>query len=93
VDVCLGKIVKNVLAKDGSIFITADHGNSEQMIDFSTGMPMTAHTTNLVPFTYVSNNSKSLKDSGILADMAPTILSVMGLPIPKEMTGKSLIID
>ncbi|MBZ9689018.1 2,3-bisphosphoglycerate-independent phosphoglycerate mutase [Clostridium estertheticum] len=93
VDVCLGKIVKNVLGKDGSIFITADHGNSEQMIDFSSGKPMTAHTTNLVPFTYVSNHSKGLKDNGILADMAPTMLSVMGLPVPKEMTGKSLIID
>jgi len=93
VDICLGKIVNNVLEKDGSIFITADHGNSEQMIDFSSGKPMTAHTTNLVPFTYVSNHSKELKDSGILADMAPTMLSVMGLPVPKEMTGKSLIID
>lgn len=93
VDVCLGKIVKNVLAKDGSIFITADHGNSEQMIDFSSGKPMTAHTTNLVPFTFVSNHGKGLKDSGILADMAPTMLSVMGLPVPVEMTGKSLIID
>ncbi|GCD09842.1 2,3-bisphosphoglycerate-independent phosphoglycerate mutase [Clostridium tagluense] len=93
VDICLGKIVKNVLEKDGSIFITADHGNSEQMIDFSSGKPMTAHTTNLVPFTYISNHSKELKDSGILADMAPTMLSVMGLPVPVEMTGKSLIID
>ncbi len=93
VDECLGKIVKNVLSKDGTVFITADHGNSEQMIDFSSGKPMTAHTTNLVPFTYVSNHGKRLKDSGILADMAPTILSVMGLPVPKEMTGKSLIID
>ena len=61
VDICLGKIVKKVLDKDGSIFITADHGNSEQMIDFSTGKPMTAHTTNLVPFTYVSNHSKESK--------------------------------
>ena len=92
VDKCLGEIVKSVLAKDGTVFITADHGNAEQMIDFSSGKPMTAHTTNLVPFTYVSNHGEGLKDSGILADIAPTILSAMGLPVPSEMTGKSLII-
>lgn len=92
VDECLGKIVNNVLEKDGTIFITADHGNAEQMIDFSSGKPMTAHTTNLVPFTYVSNHGKGLKDTGILADIAPTMLEAMGLPVPKEMTGKSLIL-
>jgi len=91
VDECLGKVVTKVLEKDGAVFITADHGNSEQMIDFSTGKPMTAHTSNLVPFTYVSNHGKGLKDGGILADIAPTMLEVMGLDIPKEMTGKSLI--
>ncbi|MBU3145421.1 2,3-bisphosphoglycerate-independent phosphoglycerate mutase [Clostridium sp. CF012] len=91
VDICLGKIVENVLDKNGTIFITADHGNSEQMIDFSTGKPMTAHTTNLVPFTCVSNHRVELKESGILADIAPTMLSVMGLETPEEMTGKSLI--
>lgn len=92
VDECLGKIVKSVLDKDGTVFITADHGNAEQMIDFSSGEPMTAHTTNLVPFTYVSNHGKGLKDTGILADIAPTMLEAMGLEAPKEMTGKSLII-
>jgi 2,3-bisphosphoglycerate-independent phosphoglycerate mutase len=92
VDECLGKIVNNVLEKDGTVFITADHGNAEQMIDFSSGEPMTAHTTNLVPFTYVSNHGKGLKDTGILADIAPTMLEAMGLEAPKEMTGKSLII-
>jgi 2,3-bisphosphoglycerate-independent phosphoglycerate mutase len=91
VDECLGKVVNKVLEKDGTVFITADHGNSEQMIDFSTGNPMTAHTSNLVPFTYVSNHGKGLKDSGILADIAPTILEAMGLDVPSEMTGKSLI--
>ncbi|MBU3179586.1 2,3-bisphosphoglycerate-independent phosphoglycerate mutase [Clostridium psychrophilum] len=91
VDECLGKVVKCVLEKDGTVFITADHGNSEQMIDFSSGKPMTAHTTNLVPFTYVSNHSKELRDGGILADIAPTMLQVMGLDVPSEMTGKSLI--
>lgn len=91
VDKCLGKIVESVLEKDGTVFITADHGNSEQMIDYSSGKPMTAHTTNLVPFTYVSNHSNGLKESGILADIAPTMLKVMGLSVPSEMTGKSLI--
>ncbi len=91
VDECLGKIVECVLGKDGSVFITADHGNSEQMIDYSSGKPMTAHTTNLVPFTYVSNHSNGLKESGILADIAPTMLQAMGLSVPSEMTGKSLI--
>ncbi len=93
VDECLGKVVNKVLEKDGTVFITADHGNSEQMIDFSTGKPMTAHTSNLVPFTYVSNHGKGLKDSGILADIAPTMLEAMGLDVPSEMTGKSLIIS
>ncbi|MGK0464955.1 MAG: 2,3-bisphosphoglycerate-independent phosphoglycerate mutase [Clostridium sp.] len=91
VDECLGKIVESVLGKDGTVFITADHGNAEQMIDFSSGKPMTAHTTNLVPFTYVSNHGKGLKETGILADIAPTILDAMEVPAPKEMTGQSLI--
>ena len=91
VDTCLGKVVEKVLSKDGTVFITADHGNAESMIDFSTGKPMTAHTTNLVPFVYVSNHSKELRDGGILADIAPTILAEIGLEIPAEMEGKSLI--
>lgn len=93
VDVCLGKIVEKILSKDGTVFITADHGNSEQMINYETGGPMTAHTTNPVPFVYVSKDAKGkeLRDGGILADIAPTMLQVLGLPVPKEMTGKSLI--
>lgn len=93
VDICMGKIVNKILEKNGTVFLTADHGNSEQMIDFSTGQPMTAHTTNEVPFIYISNHSKEkgLRDGGILADIAPTILNEMGLEVPKEMTGKSLI--
>jgi 2,3-bisphosphoglycerate-independent phosphoglycerate mutase len=90
VDECVGKVVNKILEKDGSTFITADHGNSEQMIDYSTGKPMTAHTTNEVPLVYVSNESKQLKESGILADIAPTILEEMKLEIPVEMTGKPL---
>lgn len=91
VDVCLGKVVDKILEKDGTVFITADHGNAEQMLDYSTGNPMTAHTTDPVPFVYVSNNSKELRDGGVLADIAPTMLEVMGLEAPAEMTGKSLI--
>lgn len=92
VDECLGKIVDKVLEKDGTVFITADHGNAETEIDFSTGNPFTAHTTNPVPFVWVSNNinGRTLK-SGKLADIAPTMLNVMNLEVPKEMTGECLI--
>jgi 2,3-bisphosphoglycerate-independent phosphoglycerate mutase len=92
VDECLGKIVNKVLEKDGTVFITADHGNSEQMIDYSTQKPMTAHTTNKVPFVYISKNTNPLRKDGILADIAPTMLEIMGLEKPEEMTGKSLIL-
>jgi 2,3-bisphosphoglycerate-independent phosphoglycerate mutase len=91
VDVCLGKTVERILSKDGTVFITADHGNAETMIDFSTGEPMTAHTTEPVPFIYVAKDAKPMRESGILADIAPTMLQVMGLEVPKEMTGKTLI--
>ena len=92
VDECVGKIVNKVLEKDGDVFITADHGNSETMIDFSTGNPYTAHTTNPVPFLWASNHTegKGLHE-GKLADIAPTILDRMGLDVPAEMTGKTLI--
>ncbi|EQB90030.1 2,3-bisphosphoglycerate-independent phosphoglycerate mutase [Clostridium punense] len=92
VDECLGKIVEKVLEKDGTVFITADHGNAETMIDYSTGKPMTAHTNNLVPFVYVAKDAKQLREDGVLADIAPTMLQVMGLAQPEEMTGKSLIL-
>lgn len=92
VDECLGKVMDKILEKNGALFITADHGNCEQMIDYSTGNPMTAHTTNLVPFAYIANDAKEkeLREEGILADIAPTMLQSMGLEVPKEMTGKSL---
>lgn len=91
VEECMGKIVDAVLAKGGSALITADHGNADKMIDES-GKPFTAHTTNLVPFILVSEQFKTakLRDGGILADIAPTLLTVMGEEIPAEMTGKSL---
>ena len=94
VDECLGKVVDKVLEKDGTVFITADHGNAETMIDFSTGNPFTAHTTQPVPFLWVSNNTdgKTIKD-GKLADIAPTMLNVLGLEAPAEMAGENLIVN
>jgi 2,3-bisphosphoglycerate-independent phosphoglycerate mutase len=73
-----------------AVFITADHGNAETMLDPSTGQPHTAHTTDPVPFIIVQKNI-GLRDAGILADVAPTVLDLMGISIPTEMTGKSLI--
>ena len=92
VDECLGKVADKILEKDGSLFITADHGNAEVMIDPETGAPFTAHTTDPVPFVWVSNDAKgkSLED-GKLSDIAPTMLHEMGLKAPEEMTGHSLI--
>lgn len=90
VDECLGKVVEKVLEKEGSVFITADHGNAEQMIDYSTGKPMTSHTSEPVPFLYVAKDAKDMEE-GKLSDIAPTMLSVMGVEVPAEMTGKNLI--
>ncbi|MEG2353974.1 MAG: 2,3-bisphosphoglycerate-independent phosphoglycerate mutase [Clostridium sp.] len=91
VDECLGRVVDKVLLKEGTVFITADHGNSEQMIDYSTGKPMTSHTTNKVPFLWISDNAGELREEGKLADIAPTMLQVLKLDKPCEMTGESLI--
>ena len=92
VDECAGKVINKVLEKDGTVFVTADHGNAEIMIDEKTGNPFTAHTTNPVPFVWIANdiNARSL-NTGKLADIAPTMLEVMGVEAPKEMTGVSLI--
>ncbi len=93
VDECVGKVVERMLELDGHVLITADHGNSEQMIDYETGMVKTSHTTFPVEFIYVAKDSpgKQLKESGKLADIAPTVLHLLGLPIPKEMTADVLI--
>ena len=82
-----------MLKKGGSCLITADHGNADKMIA-EDGSPFTAHTTNRVPFILVSEQNKNVKlrEGGILADIAPTLLEVMGEEVPAEMTGKSLII-
>ncbi|MBE5765525.1 MAG: 2,3-bisphosphoglycerate-independent phosphoglycerate mutase [Clostridiales bacterium] len=92
VEECMDKVVSAILAKGGSALITADHGNADKMFD-ENGKPFTAHTTNVVPFILVSEQFKNvtLRDGGILADIAPTLLEVMGVEIPAEMTGKSLI--
>jgi 2,3-bisphosphoglycerate-independent phosphoglycerate mutase len=90
VDECLGKILKALDAVSGEAVIIADHGNCEQMIDLNTGEPITTHTTFDVPIVVVSNRVKAIK-SGCLADVAPTILTLMGEEIPKEMTGKPVI--
>ena len=92
VDECVGKVVSLVEEKDGNLIITADHGNAEQMIDYKTGEPHTAHTTNPVPLILVtSNKDLKLKNSGKLADIAPTMLEIMKLEKPEEMIGESLL--
>ena len=89
VDECVGRVVEAIEEVGGVLLITADHGNSEQMIDYKTGEPHTAHTTNPVPFVLVGIDAK-LKQ-GRLADLAPTMLDIMGIKKPEEMTGESLI--
>ena len=90
IDECVGKIVDAVKKVQGVILITADHGNVEQMIDYKTGEPHTAHTTNPVPLILVGMGEAKLKE-GKLADLAPTMLDIMELDKPEEMTGESLI--
>ena len=92
IDECVGKVVEAILSNDGTLLITADHGNSEQMIDYKTGEPHTAHTTNPVPLILVSNDNKYKIKTGRLADLAPTLLELMNIEKPKEMTGNSLLI-
>jgi len=82
--------VDAVLAQNGVLLITADHGNAEQMIDYETRGPFTAHTTNVVPLIAIGVGDVELKE-GRLADLAPTMLDIMGLEKPAEMTGNSLI--
>ena len=93
VDCCVGAVVDEVLKKGGAVLLTADHGNAEKMIDLTTGQPHTAHTTNPVPFTLIINDAQeySLREDGILADIAPTALQLLHILQPKAMSGKSLI--
>ena len=90
IDTCIGKVIEAVSNKKGVALITADHGNAEQMIDYKTGEPHTAHTTNPVPLIIFGLDSIKLSE-GRLADLAPTMLDIMGLEKPAEMTGNSLI--
>ena len=91
IDECVNRIVNAVNEVNGTLLITADHGNCEQMVDYKTGEPQTAHTTNPVPLAIVGlPNNKKIRE-GCLADLAPTMLDIMGLEKPDEMTGESLI--
>jgi len=89
-DICIGRTVKAMRSIGGEVVITADHGNAEQMLDRVTHQAHTAHTLNPVPFLYIGRKAK-LNDGGSLRDLAPTLLAMMGLPKPAEMTGHSLI--
>jgi len=93
VDTGVGQVVEATLAMGGGLLITADHGNAEQLIDYETGKPFTAHTTFPVPLYLVVPPMAQvrLRNDGILADVAPTILDVLGIPKPKDMTGRTLI--
>ena len=89
-DVCVGRVVQAMLECGGEVIITADHGNAEQMLDRTTQQAHTAHTLNRVPFLYIGRKA-TIAATGALQDVAPTLLAMMGLPQPQEMTGKSLI--
>src|SRR5690606_3946030 len=93
VDECAGRTVEAILRAGGRVLITADHGNAEQMLDYETGEPHTAHTSNPVPFILGDENLKDmeLREEGRLADIVPTILDLMDIKKPDEMTGKSLL--
>ena len=93
VDELVGKAVDAVKDVDGVLFICADHGNAEKMIDYETGAPHTAHTTNPVPFILVNyDENYTLREGGRLCDIAPTLIEIMGLEKPVEMTGESLLV-
>ena len=94
VDECVGKAVEALKEVDGQMFICADHGNAEQLVDYETGEPYTAHTTNPVPFILVNADPKyTLRENGCLADIIPTLIQLMGMEQPAEMTGKSLLVE
>lgn len=95
VDACVGRVVDAVLARDGVALVTSDHGNAEQMVDPATGGTQTAHTTNQVDFIYVARNTEDvrLRGRGVLSDIAPTMLRILGIDPPPEMTAISLLIS
>lgn len=94
VDECVGRAVDAIKEVDGQMFICADHGNAEQLVDYESGDPFTAHTINPVPFILVNYDEKyTLREGGCLADIAPTLIEMMGLQQPEEMTGESLLVE
>lgn len=94
VDTCVGNAVAAIEEVNGQMFICADHGNCEQLLDYETGAPFTAHTTNPVPFILVNADPKyTLREGGCLADIIPTLIQLMGMEKPSEMTGESLLIE
>jgi 2,3-bisphosphoglycerate-independent phosphoglycerate mutase len=95
VDAGVGRVVEAALKAGGAALITADHGNAEQLVEYDTGKPLTSHTTNPVPFYFVvpQLHDVTLRNDGILADVAPTILQLLQIPQPDDMTGRSLILD
>jgi len=92
VDTMLGRIADAVLSRHGILAVTADHGNAELKVDRATGAPLTAHTTSPVPFILAGVNGAQLRPAGKLGDVAPTLLRLVGLPAPREMTGDDLIL-
>lgn len=93
VDECVGKVVDAVMAKDGAVLITADHGNADRMlVEAGSSDPFTAHTTNPVPLIAIGTDAKELKTGGVLADLIPTMLDVMNMEKPDDMTGNSLLV-
>jgi 2,3-bisphosphoglycerate-independent phosphoglycerate mutase len=90
-DACLARIVSAINEVNGELLITADHGNVEQMLDSETQQPLTSHTNGPVPLVYVGASDKQFSGEGALCDLAPTLLSLLGLEIPTEMTGKDLL--
>ena len=90
VDTCIGRVVAAMQSIGGEVIITADHGNVEMMMDNVNHQPHTQHTTNLVPMLYIGRPA-TLAETGALSDLAPTLLKMMGLPQPAEMTGKPLV--
>jgi len=94
IDECLGKVIDAALARKGKVIVTADHGNIEQLIDYDTGMPHTAHTTNPVPVILVDEERRACAlNDGTGIDIAPTVLELLGLAQPPEMAGHSLIVN
>ncbi len=93
VDTCVGRAVAALKEVDGAMFLCADHGNAEQLVDYNTGESFTAHTTNPVPFILINyDEAYGLREGGVLADIAPTLIEMLGLKQPAEMTGKSLLV-